>query len=94
MKFMMMMHTPRGTGDSGVSQWQPEEVTAMTNYMHAFNAELKKDGEFVIAEDLAPPATARLLAVMNRAERTNCTAERNYLLTRAARLRELLKTTS
>ena len=61
MKFMMMMHAPRGTGDYNVATWRPEDVGAMVRYMHAFNAELKQAGEFVIAEGLAPPATARLV---------------------------------
>ena len=61
MKFMLMMHAPRGNGDWGVGQWQAEDVKAMVGYMHDLNQELKAKGELVSAEGLTPPADARVV---------------------------------
>ncbi len=57
MKFMMMMHAPRGDGEYQISSWKPEEFRAHVNFMMEFNKELSAAGEFVAAEGLAPPAS-------------------------------------
>ena len=61
MKFMMMMHAPRGDGQYQISSWKPEEFRAHINFMMEFNKELSAAGEFVAAEGLAPPGPAKLV---------------------------------
>jgi hypothetical protein len=61
MRFMLMMHAPRGTGNYQVSNWAPEDFQAHIAFMHTFNQELVKAGELVGAEGLAPPGEARLV---------------------------------
>ena len=61
MRFMMMMHAPRGTGTYAVNNWSPEDFKAHIAFMHRFNKELTDAGEFVSAEGLAPPGAARLV---------------------------------
>ena len=61
MKFMLMMNAPRGTGDWGVANWKPEDLTAHIQFMKRFAKELAEAGELVAAEGLAPPGQARLV---------------------------------
>ncbi len=61
MRYMLMMHAPRGNGEYQVSQWKPEELKAHIGFMHDLNAELTKAGELVGAEGLAPPGQARIV---------------------------------
>ena len=61
MKYMMMMHAPRGTGDYQVSDWSPEDFKAHIAFMHRFNQELTASGEWVDAQGLTPPGEARLV---------------------------------
>jgi hypothetical protein len=62
MKYILMMHAPRGVnGDYAVSKWAPEELQAHINYMHDLNRELHRRGELVGAEGLAPPNEARIV---------------------------------
>jgi hypothetical protein len=61
MKFMLMMHTPRGTGDYQVARWTPEDFQAHIAFMHRFNRELTEAGELVGAEGLASPGEAKLV---------------------------------
>jgi hypothetical protein len=61
MKFMLMMHVPGGQGDYQITAWKPEEIQAHMAFMHALNRELKKAGEFVAGEGLAPPGQAKLV---------------------------------
>ena len=61
MKYMLMMHAPRGTGEYKVNEWKPAELKAHIEFMHAFNRDLVQKGELVAAEGLAPPAQARLV---------------------------------
>src|SRR6266508_2519104 len=59
MKYMLMMHAPRGKGDWAVFNWPPEDLKAHVNFMKRFNKELKDAGELVGAEGLAGPDQAR-----------------------------------
>lgn len=61
MKFMLMMHAPRGTGEWDVTGWKPEAIRAHIGFMMALNRELTESGELVGAEGLAPPGEARLV---------------------------------
>jgi hypothetical protein len=62
MKFMLMMHAPRGnTGDYQVASWSPDDLKAHIGFMHELNRDLVKAGELVGAEGLAPPGDARVV---------------------------------
>ena len=63
MRYMLMMHAPRGTGDWGVMQWSPDELKAHITFMMNLNKDLMTSGELVGAEGLAPPANARVVRV-------------------------------
>lgn len=60
MKFMLMMHAPRGTGDYQINQWKPEELRAHIQFMKDLNKSLRDAGELASAEGLAPPGQARI----------------------------------
>jgi hypothetical protein len=61
MKFMLMMHAPRGTGDWSVFKWPSEDLRAHIDFMKRFGKELKDSGELVAAEGLAAPDQARVV---------------------------------
>ena len=61
MKFMLMMHAPRGTGDWQVMSWAPEDLKAHIAFMHRFNEDLKQAGQLVGAEGLASPSEAKVV---------------------------------
>ncbi len=61
MKYMMMMHAPRGTGDYQVNEWTPEDFQAHIGFMHQFNHDLAASGEWVDAQGLAAPGEAKLV---------------------------------
>jgi hypothetical protein len=60
-KYMLMMHAPRGTGEYQISSWSPDDFKAHMDFMHALNRDLIETGEWVAAEGLAPPGQARLV---------------------------------
>jgi hypothetical protein len=61
MRYMLMMHAPRGNGDWGVMNWKPEELKAHIEFMMTFNKALKASGQLVGAEGLAMPSDARIV---------------------------------
>jgi hypothetical protein len=61
MKYMLMMHAPRGTGDYQIGSWPPEDFKAHIDFMHRLNAQLAESGELLGAEGLAPPGEARVV---------------------------------
>jgi hypothetical protein len=61
MKYVMMMHTPAGTGDYQVAGWSPEDFQAHIGFMHQFQKELMEAGEWVDGQGLAPPGQATLV---------------------------------
>jgi len=63
MKYMLMMHAPRGKGDWDVSNWPPEDVKAHIGFMIRLNKDLSEAGELVGAEGLAGPDQARIVRV-------------------------------
>lgn len=61
MRFMLMMHAPRGKGDWAVMDWPPEALKAHIDFMMKFNRELAEAGELVGAEGLDMPSQARIV---------------------------------
>ena len=61
MRFMLMMHAPRGSGDYQVASWSPEALEAHIGFMHQLNKELAAAGELVGGEGLAAPGEARVV---------------------------------
>jgi len=61
MKFILMMHAPRGTGDYQINSWSPEDFQAHLAFMHQLNRELTESGELAGAQGLAPPSEARIV---------------------------------
>ena len=61
MRYMLMMHAPRGTGDYQINSWSPDDLKAHIGFMHELNTELKKAGEFVDGQGLTPPGEAKLV---------------------------------
>lgn len=61
MKYMLMMHAPRGTGDYQISSWAPDDLEAHLRFMHRMDTELAESGEKVAGEGLAPPSQAKIV---------------------------------
>lgn len=61
MRYMLMMHAPRGTGEYEVSGWAPQDLKAHMDFMLRLNRELTEKGEFVAGEGLTPPGQARVV---------------------------------
>jgi hypothetical protein len=58
MKYMLMMHAPRGTGDWGADNWAPADRMRMISFMKELTGELKASGALVGAEGLMAPSQA------------------------------------
>jgi hypothetical protein len=61
MKFMLMMHAPRATGDWEIFNWPKEAIKAHIDFMIRLNKELTEAGEFAVAEGLASPGEAKVV---------------------------------
>jgi hypothetical protein len=61
MKYMLMMHAPRGTGDYAISDWSPDDFRAHIDFMRDLNRDLVAAGEWVDGHGLTPPGEARLV---------------------------------
>ena len=61
MKFILMMHAPRGTGDWDIFHWAPEARAAHEAYWQELNADLRSTGRLVSIQGLNPPAQARVV---------------------------------
>lgn len=61
MKFMLMMHAPRGTGEYKINQWSPDDFNAHIAFMQRLNRDLTAAGELAGAEGLAAPGEARVV---------------------------------
>jgi hypothetical protein len=61
MKYILMMHAPRGTGEYQINSWSPDDFKAHIAFMHRLNKELTEAGELVGAEGLAPPGQAKVV---------------------------------
>lgn len=67
MKFMLMMHAPRGDGDYQINTWKPEALRAHIQFMKTLNKGLREAGELASAEGLAPPGQARVVRSLDGA---------------------------
>jgi hypothetical protein len=61
MKYILMMHAPRGTGEYQIAEWSPEDLRAHIGFMHRYNQELVAAGEWVDGQGLAAPGQAKLV---------------------------------
>ena len=61
MRYMLMMHAPRGTGDWNINAWSPDDLKAHIEFMHTLNKDLKEAGELVDGQGLTPPGEAKLV---------------------------------
>ncbi|MBI3982073.1 MAG: hypothetical protein HY337_04120, partial [Gemmatimonadetes bacterium] len=61
MKYILMMHVPRGTVDYENTDWSEEDFQAHMGYMRRLNKELIESGELVSVEALVAPGEAKLV---------------------------------
>ena len=61
MRYMLMMHAPRSTGDWQANSWSPEDFQAHIAFMHSLNKGLVDAGELVGVQGLAGPGAAKLV---------------------------------
>jgi hypothetical protein len=61
MKYMLMMHAPRSTGDYQIMSWSPNDLKAHIGFMQKLNRDLTAAGELAGAEGLAAPGDARVV---------------------------------
>jgi hypothetical protein len=61
MKYMLMMHAPRGTGEYQVGRWSQEDFRAHIDFMRQFNKDLAASGEWVDGQGLSSPGEAKLV---------------------------------
>jgi hypothetical protein len=63
MKYMLMMHAPKGDGDWAVTDWNPKDLKAHIDFMLGLNKDLSASGELAGAEGLAEPGQAKVVRV-------------------------------
>ena len=61
MRYMIMMHAPKGTGDYQINSWSPDDLKNHIGFMADLNKRLKANGEFVDGQGLTPPGEAKLV---------------------------------
>jgi hypothetical protein len=61
MKYLLMLHVPRGTGTYEIFDWPPEALQAHMAHLDAINRDLTAAGELVDILALTPPGQARLV---------------------------------
>src|SRR5688572_5087311 len=61
MKYMLMMHAPKGDGDWQVSSWAPADLKAHMDFMARLNEEITATGELVDGQGLAGPGEAKIV---------------------------------
>lgn len=66
MRYMLMMHVPRGTSEYQYHDWTPEDWRAHMDFLNQYNRELKDAGEWVGVLALTPPAKAKLVRAGRR----------------------------
>ena len=68
MKYLLMMHAPRGTGDWEIFNWPPEDFKAHMEHLNRLNREIRAAGEWVDVQGLTPPGEATLVRAGKRGE--------------------------
>ncbi len=61
MRYMLMMHAPRGDGEYGITRWSPDALKAHIQFMHDLGKDLNASGEWVDGQGLAAPGEARIV---------------------------------
>ena len=61
MKYLLMMHVPRGTGEYEIFNWAPADLQAHVAHLDGINRDLREAGEWVDVLALAPPGQAVLV---------------------------------
>ncbi|WP_291157080.1 YciI family protein [Gemmatimonas sp. UBA7669] len=61
MKYLLMMHAPRGTGNYEIFSWSQEDFKAHMDHLNRINRELKDAGEWIDVHALMPPSEAKLV---------------------------------
>jgi hypothetical protein len=61
MKYLLMMHVPRGRGDYEIFSWSPEDLKGHMEHLDRINHELREAGEWVGVQALNPPGEAKLV---------------------------------
>jgi hypothetical protein len=68
MKYMLMMHAPRGTGEFQITAWSPDDFKAHIAFMQTLNRDLTASGELAGAEGLAAPGEAKVVRAGNNGQ--------------------------
>jgi hypothetical protein len=68
MKYLLMMHEPRGTGNYEIFSWAPEDFEAHMKHLDRLNRELVEAGEWVEVRALTPPREAKLVRAGRKGE--------------------------
>lgn len=63
MRYILMIHVPRGTGAYQHTEWPPGTFQAHMEYMRQVNRELLDRGELVDVEGLSEPNQAQVVQV-------------------------------
>ena len=66
MKYILMMHTPLGTGEYQYPDWPPAAWQAHLDYWKDLNRGLTASGEMVEVRALTPPGQGRLVRAGGR----------------------------
>jgi hypothetical protein len=61
MRFILMMHAPRGTGNYQINSWTPDALSSHMQFMMDLNKDLRENGEWVDGQGLAAPKDARIV---------------------------------
>jgi hypothetical protein len=61
MRYLLMMHTPRGSGEYQHHSWSPDRWQAHLDYLVRLNTQLGELGELVGIEALTAPGQAKLV---------------------------------
>ena len=88
-RYLVLTKYDEGLDAPPMAEWDPDDITALTEYVRALNQELIENGELAVRGHLremlgeTDPAVAHYRSA---ATRTLSAPERQYLLTKAARL--------
>lgn len=59
MHYLLMMHTPPGTGEYDLYTWSAEDFRAHMEHLDRLNQEIREAGEWVAVQALTPPVEAK-----------------------------------